>query len=205
MRRIGVGHEADVADDLGLVVGRGPGHQDLRLGAQQRVDPVDLGAAGDDLVARVRLRCRRGARGCAPAGSPSTTAKHSTASVIASAAISWRSSMREGVEVGVDERRRGCRRMRRPAAFDAARRRWRPRWPGKDRMKRRRCWRRCGIHRAADEPYGSRRRSGSCPAFPIAPIRRVPGPDVRALEPSLSGQRLTVTPRSHGHPRINRL
>ena len=43
MRRVGVGDEADVADDLGLVVGGRPGDQDLRLRAQQRIDAVDLG------------------------------------------------------------------------------------------------------------------------------------------------------------------
>ena len=91
MRRVGVGHEGGVADDLGLVVGGGPGHQDLRIGAQQHVDAVDLGAGGDDLVAREASvsASRRRVRTSMIAV---TTAKHRMPSVSASAAISWRSS-----------------------------------------------------------------------------------------------------------------
>ena len=52
LRRRRVGHQRGVADDVRLVVGRGPGHQDLRLGAQQRVEAVALGAQRAELVAR---------------------------------------------------------------------------------------------------------------------------------------------------------
>ena len=56
-----------VAEDLGLVVGRRPGDQDLRLGQQQRVDAVELGAERHDLVARRGLGLGEPRGACAPA------------------------------------------------------------------------------------------------------------------------------------------
>ena len=82
---------AGVADDLGLVVGRRPGDQDLGLRAQQRVDAIDVSPRRDDLVARRGLG----------RGEPSPRAhqrdrghhrEHRMPSVSASAAISWPSS-----------------------------------------------------------------------------------------------------------------
>ena len=71
LRRVGVvGHQRDVADDLGLVVAGRPGHQDLRLRAQQCIDAVDLGAAGDDLVARTGFGHGQALAGAHQAGSP---------------------------------------------------------------------------------------------------------------------------------------
>jgi hypothetical protein len=48
-------HQRGIADDFGLVGGRVPCHQDLRLGKKQRVGAVDRGFGGDGLVARRRL------------------------------------------------------------------------------------------------------------------------------------------------------
>ncbi len=67
MRRIGAGDQRRIADDLGLVDRRRPGHQDLRVGAQQRVDAVDLGAGRDDLVAGGRFGLGEPRGACAPA------------------------------------------------------------------------------------------------------------------------------------------
>ena len=192
----------------------GPGHQDLRLRAQQRVDAVDLGAAGDDLVARGWLRSRRGAARVRTSRIAATAAKHRTDSVIAIADDLVAVEQREGVEIGLDQRRAagrgvGGRSARLSSALD---RRARDRRDAKKRLRSRR---RCGIRRAADEPDGPRRRSGSCPAYPIAPIRRIPGARVASRAPSLEHKPrrqpqtgsadLPLPPHLHGRPRINGL
>ena len=55
------GDQRGVADDVRLVVGRGPGHENLRLRHQQRVGAVALGLERHDLVVEARL-CATAAR-----------------------------------------------------------------------------------------------------------------------------------------------
>ena len=54
LRQRGGGDQRGVAEDVRLVAGRRPGHQDLRLRQQQRVDAVAFGAQRDDVVAADR-------------------------------------------------------------------------------------------------------------------------------------------------------
>ena len=206
VRRLGVRHQADVADDLRLVVAGGPGHQDLRLRAQQRIDAVDLGAAGDDLVARIGLgdgeplaRAHQHDRRHHGEAEDRQRDRHADDLVAV--------EQREGVEVGVDDRRRAAGRARESAGTVGRALAAVP--ADRNQIESERRWRRrCGIRRAADEPYGPRRRSGSCPAYPIAPIRRIPGgPKCPPLEPQ-SLRRAAPTcryPTIHGRPRINGL
>ena len=198
-------HERDVADDLGLVVAGRPGHQDLRLRAQQRIDAVDLGAAGDDLVARTGFGV-----GQALAGAHQQDRRHH-----GEAEDRQRDrhaddlvavEQREGVEIGVDDRRRGAggvgsaaRALSSAPAGAAA--------IGQQSKE--------SSDRDGDAESAAPRMSLMAPAGgpdrvrhnPIAPIRRIPGARRLPLEPQASdGQRrLAATPPPHGRPRINGL
>ena len=52
VRRVGGCQQRLIADDLGLVGGGGPGHDDLRLGEEKRIGAVDRGLGCDGVIAR---------------------------------------------------------------------------------------------------------------------------------------------------------
>ena len=107
------GHQRGVAEDVGLVVGRRPGHQDLRLRQQQRVEAVAFGLAARRSGRAARSPPRRRAprahqhdRGD-DGEQQHAEREHERCDLVPV-------ECREGVDIGVE--RRQCRRARRAPA-----------------------------------------------------------------------------------------
>ncbi len=115
------GHQRGVAENVRLVVGRRPRHQNLRLRHQQRVEAIALGLERHDLVAERGVgRCRAQPRAHQHDGRDDREQQHAEGQRHGDdvAAI----ELREGVEIDVEDAGCGASRRRRSRASRRRRR-----------------------------------------------------------------------------------
>ena len=154
--RFATGHRRRIADDLGRLCCRRPGHQNLRLGQQQPVSAVDGGFGGDGFITRRRLhRAEPRARAHQQDRGDDGEAEDAQRQCEGGDLVTIEQSE------GSDERRqRSWSRVSAAASLAVAAA------CGSSAPNRLR--RRCAMRPLADEPHSSP-RSGSCPACPLAP------------------------------------